>query len=195
MSAASPGLRVANLTGLLWLRELCRGCMERAAMLFDIDHETARFYRDDLTDGAIEDLSRELDVSLFVPRFDSQTLPEALASVAGNGEQQKAPGLELHNLGRLQALCEACHRSTGEAAWVYRINCETAEAYRALGHEQLVGLCRTLQVSALLPRYDAAEAARILDKPAGSRALFAAAYETDIAATSEVARRCFYLTH
>jgi hypothetical protein len=194
MFAASHGLRVANLTGLVWLREQCRESMEQATRLLDIDIEAALFYRD-LPDREIEALCRELDLSLFVPRFDSVTLPAALATVDKNGGERRLTGLEIHNLGQVQALCDACHRSAGEAAWIYRINCETVDAYRALAHDQVVRLCKTLNACALLPRHDATETARILDKPVGSRALFAAAYETDIAAASEAARRSFYLTH
>lgn len=194
MFAASPTLHVTNFTGLVWLRKQCRACMERAEKLFDIDNEAAAFYRD-LSDGAIESLSRELDVSIFIPRFDSRTLPEAPGVCRSGGRERRPTDLELHNLGHLQALRDACHRSVGEAVWIYRINRETADAYRSLEHAQVVALCKTLTVCALLPRYDATEAASILDKPAGSRALFAAAYETEIAAAGEAARRSAYLTH
>jgi hypothetical protein len=194
MFAASSTLHVTNFTGLVWLRKQCRACMERAEKLFDIDNEAALFYRD-LPDREIEALCRELDVSLFIPRFDSRTLPATLAAVAGNCRERKPTELELHNLGHLQALRDACHRSAGDAVWIYRVNRETADAYHTLEHHQVVALCKTLTVCALLPRYDATEAARILDKPAGSRALFAAAYETEIAAASEADRRSAYLTH
>lgn len=194
MFAASSALHVANLMGLVWLRKQCRVCTARAAKLVDVDDETVLFYRD-LSDGAIEALCRELDLSLFVPRFDSRTLPTALAATSGRRRDRKATDLEIHNLSQLQALRDACHRSVGEAVWVYRVNQETVDAYRALDHDQAMALCKTLTVCAFVPRYDAAEAARILDKPAGSRALFAAAYETDIAAASDAARRSLYLTH
>jgi len=194
MFAAPSALHVTNLTGLVWLRKHCRACTDRAARLFDFDNEAALFYRD-LSDGAIEALCSELDLSLFVPRFDSQTLPAALADTRGGRRERQPTDLELHNLGHLQALRDACQRSSGHAVWTYRVNQETADAYRALGHDQVVTLCKTLTVSAFLPRYDATEAARILYKPAGSRALFAVAYETDIAAASEAARRSVYLTH
>lgn len=194
MFAASSALHVTNLTGLVWLRKQCRACAARAAKLFDVHNEAVLFYRD-LSDSAIEALCRELDLSLFVPRFDSRTLPAALAAASGRRRERKPTDLELHNLGQLQALRDACHRSVGEAVWIYRVNQETADAYRTLDHGQAVALCKTLTVCAFLPRYDAAEAARILDKPAGSRALFATAYETDIAAASEAARRSVYLTH
>jgi hypothetical protein len=95
----------------------------------------------------------------------------------------------------LQALRETCLRSNGDAVWIYRIDQETAHAYRTLDHGSVVTLCKALTVSALLPRYEAAQATRILDKPVGARAMFAAAYETDVAAASEAARRSVYLTH
>jgi len=193
MFDASSSLRVANLTSLMWLREQCRAPDEQAASLFGIDDDTVRFYRD-LSDVAIEALSRELDVSLFVPRFDNKTLPAALDAEC-SGHAQAATGLALHNIASLQALCDVCRHSVAEATWIYRINRETAEAYAALDHDQVVSLSRTLTACALLPRYDASGAARILDRPAGSRALFAAAYEPDTAPTGEAARRSFHLAH
>lgn len=193
MFATSSWLHVANLTGLVWLRTQCRDSIEGATGLCDIDEQAALFYRE-LSDGAMEALCSELDVSLFVPRSDSTSLPGALAARDG-GPGGRPADLEIHNLGQMQALCDACHRSIGEAAWIYRIDRETAEAYRALTHDLVVRLCKALKVCALLPRYSAVEAARILDKPPGSRALFAAAYETDIAVASEAARRGVYLTH
>jgi hypothetical protein len=194
MFAAPSALHVTNLTGLVWLRKECRECAGRASELFDFGADDALFYRD-LSDGAMEGLCSEFDLSLFVPRFDSHTLPAALADARKGRRDHHPTELELHNLGHLQALREACQRSSGDAVWTYRINQETADAYRALDHDHVIALCKTLTVSAVVPRYDAAEAARILEKPAGARALFAAAYETDIAAASEAARRSVYLTH
>ena len=196
MFATSSRLHVGNLTGLLWLRKQCRASLDDAALLFAIDHAGALFYSA-LSDASIEALCRELDVSLFVPRFDSITLPEALADPnQGRDAEHKPDGLELHNLTHLQALRDVCGHGAGEAAWLYRINRETVDAYRALDDAQAVALCKRLAVCALVPRYDATQAARILDKPAGTRALFAAAYESEIAAAGAgAALRTAYLTH
>jgi hypothetical protein len=194
MFAAPSALHVTNLTGLVWLRKHCRACPSRAAKLFELDHETALFYRD-LSDASIEALSSELDLSLLIPRFDRHTLPAAIAGAQRNRRERRPTDLELHNLRHLQALRDACQRSSGDAVWTYRIHQETADAYRELDHDRAVALCKTLTVSAFLPRYDATAASRILDRPAGSRALFAAAYETDIVATREAARRSTFLTH
>jgi hypothetical protein len=194
MFAAPSALHVTNLTGLVWLRKHCRACPSRAAKLFDLDDETALFYRD-LSDESIEALCSELDLSLLIPRFDSHTLRAAIASAQGRRRDRRPTDLELHNLRHLQALRDACQRSSGDAVWTYRINQETADAYRELDHDRAIALCKTLSVSAFLPRYDATAASRILDRPSGSRALFAAAYETDIVAASEAARRSTFLTH
>lgn len=193
MFASPYALHVTNLTGLVWLRKKCREGDEHSARLFGLAPDDALFYRG-LSDRAVESLCGELDLSLFVPRFDSKTLPEALVD-AGKGPRARRPSdLELHNLGNLQALCEACRRSSGDAVWTYRIDQETADAYRQLDHGDAIALCRTLTVSAFLPRYDAVEAARILATPAGAKAVFAAAYETDIAAAGNAARRSVYLS-
>lgn len=196
MSATSSRLHVVNLTGLMWLRERCRASLDDAALLFALDHQDALFYRA-LSDASIEALCRELDVSLFVPRFDSITLPEALRGGNQSSVADRKPdGLELHNLIHLQALRDVCGHGVGEAAWLYRINRETVDAYRALDDAQAVDLCKRLAVCTLVPRYDATQAARILDKPEGTRALFSAAYESEIAAAStEAALRSAYLTH
>ena len=195
-TSTSARLLVANLTGLMWLRDRCRASLDEAALLFALDDQGALFYRA-LSDASIEALCRELDVSLFVPRFDSITLPAALAEGNPVVNADRIPdGLELHNLMHLQALRDACDRGAGEAAWRYRINRATVDAYRALGDDQAADLCKRLAVCALVPRYDATQAARILDKPAGTRALFAAAYESDIGAvSSEATLRSAYLTH
>lgn len=194
--STSARLLVINLTGLLWLRQRCRASLDEATLLFALDHQGALFYRA-LSDASIEALCRELDVSLFVPRFDSNTLPAALAEGNQGGDADPRPdGLELHNLMHLQALRDACDRGAGEAAWRYRISRATVDAYRALGDGQAAALCKRLTVCALVPRYDAALAARILEKPPGTRALFAAAYESETGAVStEAALRSAYLTH
>ena len=194
MFAAPSALHVTNLTGLVWLRKHCRACPSRAAKLFELDDETALFYRD-LSDESIEALCSELDLSLLLPRFDGHTLRAAIASAQGRRRDRRPTDLELHNLRHLQALRDACQRSSGDAVWTYRINQETADTYRELDHDRAIALCKTLSISAFLPRYDATTASRILDRPAGSRALFAAAYETDIVAASEAARRSTFLTH
>lgn len=194
MFAAPSALHVTNLTGLVWLRKHCRACPSRATKLFDLDDETALFYRD-LSDESIEALCSELDLSLLIPRFDGHTLRAAIASAQGRRRDRRPTDLELHNLRHLQALRDACQRSSGDAVWTYRINQETADAYREFDHDRAIALCKTLSVSAFLPRYDATAASRILDRPSGSRALFAAAYESDIVAASEAARRSTFLTH
>jgi len=194
MFAAPSALHVTNLTGLVWLRKECRDCAGRAARLFDLHPNDATFYGE-LSDVAIEALCGELDLSLFVPRFDCGTLPAALDESRRDRRERPPSDLELHNLSHFQALRETCLRSNGDAVWTYSIDQETADAYRTLDHGSVVALCTTLTVSAFLPRYEAAHAARILDKPEGARALFAAAYETDVAAASEAARRSVYLTH
>jgi hypothetical protein len=194
MFTVPSALHVANLTCLAWLRKECRACAARAAHLFDLSPDAAALYRD-LADDAVEALCSELDLSLFVPRFDSESLPPALADARQRRRERRPLDLELHNLGPLQALRDACQRSNGDAVWTYRINQETADAYRALDHGDVVALCKALTVSAFLPRYHAAELARILERPAGARALFATAYEPDVAAASEAARRSVYLTH
>lgn len=194
MLPAPSSLHVTNLTDLIWLRKECRASAERAGRLFDLSPEVAIFYRE-LSDGALESLCGELDLALLVPRFDSKTLPLALAK-AGRGHRERHSGdLELHNLGNFQALREACKRCNGDAVWAYRINQETADAYRTIDHGEVVALCKSLSVSAFLPRYGAVEMTRILDKPVGARAMFAAAYEVDVAAASEAARRSIFLTH
>lgn len=195
-TSTSARLLVVNLTGLMWLRQRCCASLDEAALLFALDHQGALFYRA-LSDESIEALCRELDVSLFVPRFDSITLPAALADGNQGGDADRRPdGLELHNLMHLQALRDACHRGAGEAAWLYRINRETVDAYRALGDDQAAALCKRLAVCALVPRYDASQAARILAKPAGTRALFAAACESELTAPGTAADlRSTYLTH
>jgi hypothetical protein len=196
MFATSSRLHVNNLTGLMWVRERCRASLDEAALLFALDHHGALFYST-LSDASIDALSCELDISLFVPRFDSITLAAALAKGnQGSDTKGKPDGLELHNLIHMQALRDVCAHGVGEAAWLYRMNRETVDAYRALDDAQAADLCKRLAVCALVPRYDATQAGRLLDKPAGTRALFSAAYESEIAAAStEAALRNAYLTH
>ncbi|CAG1018621.1 hypothetical protein BURC_03419 [Burkholderiaceae bacterium] len=193
MFTAPPALHVTNLAGLIWLREECRHDLGHAAYLFDIVEEEARFYLE-LPDSAIDALCTELDLSLFVPRFDSRALVALVAESRDVSGGLRASHLELHNLAGLEALSDACRRSTADAVWIYRINRQTAEAYRALRHRDAVAICSLLAVSAVVPRYDRHDITRILDKPAGSRAMFAAAYEPDIAEPDD-ARLGIQLTH
>ena len=194
MFAAPSALHVTNLTSLVWLRKECADDPQRAAQLFCLEQSDARFYGE-LADFAIEALCSELDLSLLVPRFDCRTLPSVLAECRQQRRERPPSELELHNLRNLQALRETCLRSHGDAVWTYRIDHETADAYRCLEHASVVALCQALTGSAFVPRYEADLVARILDKPPGARAVFAAAYETDVAAASEAARRSIYLTH
>jgi hypothetical protein len=194
MFAAPSALHVTNLTSLVWLRKECADDPQRAANLFRLLPNDAHFYGN-LSDVAIEALSGELDLSLFVPRFDCRTLPSRLAECRQQRRERPPSDLELHNLRNLHALRETCLRSNGDAVWTYRIDHETADAYRCLEHASVVALCHALATSALVPRYEADLVARILDKPPGAKAMFAAAYESDVAAASEAARRSIHLTH
>lgn len=193
MYAASPALHVTNLTGLVWLRSLCALEPGQALRLFDLPMDSALCYAK-LADTDVDALCADLDVSLFVPRFDDCTLPSAMAGCNDADTEHHPSDLELHNLAHLQALCGACQRSLGEAVWTYRLNIATAAAYQALDHEQVVALCRALRVAAVVPRYSAAEVGRILTKPMGTRALFAAAYETDVETPGPALQRSIYLT-
>jgi hypothetical protein len=194
MFVAPSGLHVTNFTGLVWLRTECRAGADKATYLFGLGSDAVRFYRE-LSDVQMEALCSELDLSLFVPRFDSHALPQALTDARGGPARRPAAEIELQNLCQLHALREACMSSSGNAVWTYRIDRKTADAYAAIGHDDVVLLCKTLSVSAFLPRYSPVDVARILDKPAGTRAVFAAAYETEITAANEAARRSLYLTH
>ena len=193
MYAASPALHVANLTGLIWLRSQCTREPSEAIRLFDLQCDSAVFYGK-LSDPDVDALCADLDVSLFVPRFNDHTLRSALAGCSNGVTEHHPSDLELHNLAHLQTLCGACQRSLGDAVWTYRLNVATATAYQALDHAQVVALCRSMSVAALVPRYSAADVGRILTKPMGTRALFAAAYETDVESTGDAVQRSAYLT-
>ena len=194
MINAPSALHVANLGNMLWLRKEARRSPEQAAVMFAMTSAAAAFYKT-LSDEALDALVCELDLSLFVPRYDAAGLLSALAD-AGHAKWRtgQQSDLELSNLRNLQALRDACRRGC-DAVWVYRIDQETADAYGRLEHRQVVALCESLATSALVPRYDPAEVLRIVEKPAGTRSFFATAYETDIAVSNEAARRSLYLTH
>lgn len=195
MLATPPTLHVLNLANLRWLRAECRASLDGACNLFGIEHSAAARYRD-LDDPCADALCVELDVSLFVPRFDAASLARL---VPGTAAADVAAGrwsdLDLHNLRNLQGLHDACNGSSAHAVWVYRIDQETAAAFRALPGTAILALCKLFSVSAFAPRYDAASIAKVLDKPQGSRALFAAAYELEIQAAGEAVRRNAYLMH
>jgi hypothetical protein len=194
MSPTLCTLHVRNLTGLLWLRNACTQNLTWAEHLFGLRSSAALFYRD-LADMDIEALSAELDLSIFVPRFDAVTLIQALEVAAHASGCTPRSDLELHNLASLQALRDDCLLSAADAVWAYRMDQTTAEAYRRLDYDQVIALSKSLDVSALLPRYDPSQVARILSAPSGARASFAAAYESDLAAQTEAARRSLFLTH
>jgi hypothetical protein len=194
MLVAPPALHVANLTGLTWLRKECRANLQRAAHLFAMDEATAAFYGA-LPDATLEAMCAELDLSLLIPRYDGRRLREAVATARTNGSGRHRPDLAARNLAQLQAVREASERSMGDAVWIYRISQETATAFRELAHDDAIALAKALDLSVLVPRYAAGEARRILDRPPGARALFAAAYETEIAASAEAVQRCHFLTH
>lgn len=195
MLGTPPALHVLNLTNLRWLRSECRASHDRAGDLFGIDPATVACYRD-LTDLDADTLCLDLDVSLFIPRFTAESLAR-LAPMTGAADAAAGlwSDLDLHNLRNLQSLHDACRSSSAHAVWVYRIDQETATACGALANTTILALSKGLAASAFAPRYNAPAIAKVLDKPAGSRALFAAAYETEIAVSSEVARRSTYLTH
>lgn len=193
MYTTASSLRIANLTNLLWVRRECL-MAHGAATLFALDSDAVACYVA-LADSAIEALCGELDVSLLIPRFDAGALLSMAATIVQHPPIRARTGLELNNLRNLHDLRQACERSSAEALWTYRISQETATAYRALDDAAVLALCGHLTVSAFVPRYAAAQLTRILDKPAGSRAVFAAAYEPDIAEANHAARRSIYLAH
>lgn len=195
MLATPPTLHGLNLANLRWLRAECRASLDGACHLFGIDHSAAACYRD-LDDPCADALCMELDVSLFVPRFDAASLARlAPGEAASDVAAGRWSDLDLHNLRNLQGLHDACCGSGAHAVWIYRIDQETAAACRALPTTATLVLCKQLSVSAFAPRYDASSITKVLDKPQGSRALFAAAYELEIQAAGEAARRNAYLMH
>ena len=195
MFPAPAALRVANLIGMVWLREQCKASATRASLLFGIDADDAQRYAQ-LAPGAIEGLCSELDLALLVPRYDQRSLPAVLAAAGRAAVVKSLPGdLELHNLSNLQALRDTCRRSPGEAVWAYGIGHEAAVAYAALDDAAVVALGRALGVSAFVPRYRPAQLAELAAKPAGMRALFAAAFEPEVIPTEDAARRGAFLTH
>jgi len=194
MLATPSFLHVANLSSLIWLRQELAEDPQRAARLFSLGPTDAASYGQ-LSDFDIEALCNELDLSLFVPRLDGVTLPAVLAECAQPATEIPSSDLVLHNLRNLQALRDTCIRSPGEAVWAYRIDHDTANAYQCLEHASAMALCRRYSRSVLVPRYEASVMTRILDKPPGAKAIFAAAYEMDVAVTGEAARRFPYLAH
>jgi len=189
MIAAPSALHVANLSSLVWLRKECQDCAEVAERLFDLEAADMRFYLG-LSDAEIELLCSELDMSLFIPRYAASALPSALDACRQlSGGEGSSRDLELHNLRNLQALRELCEASTGDAVWTYRIDRQTVRAYRTLDYGDVIMLSKVLRVSAFLPRYDAAQAAKILEKPPGARAIYAAAFETEVRTVTATSRR------
>lgn len=194
MAAPLGSLHVDNHTRLLWLREECRGDLAVARRVFGLEPSDAEFYRD-LDDESIEALGRELDVALLVPRFDGRELATVMETRPAFGGRPAPTRLELHNLLLLNELCEACRFRRADAVWVHRINEETARVYAGLDPARAFALSRALTISAFVPRYDAVEAARILRRPAGVRALFAATYERDITPPDKAAPHGLAGTH
>lgn len=182
---------VLNLRNLLWLRSECARCAEGAARRFSLDVDSVHLYRD-LSEDTIDAVSRELDISLLVPRADVHRL---CAQGRNSSDLGNDCELAMHNLQNLHVLHDTCLHSNGDAVWVFRISQETAQAYRSLKHEQLHAVCEVWQTSLVVPRYNAQALAKLLETPAGARGFFAAAYETEIALANEAARRSIYLTH
>jgi hypothetical protein len=194
MNASPSPLQADNFANLIWVREECRQSPANARSWFGFDAMAITFYAE-LDDGAAESLCRELDVALFIPTLQAEVLQSTLVRLAPAGFLPVESHLQLNNLRNLQSVRTACARSAAEAAWRYRLDHATAQAFAALSDAQSVGLAKALQGSFVGPRYSPADLRDILLRPSSTRGMYAAAIEVEILAANDDGRRGFRLTH
>ena len=172
-------LQIHNLSNLQHVREACRATPEQAIRLFAMTQADVSAYVG-LSNEESLSFAFELDVSVLVPRFDSATLRTLATCFPNPDAAMLGTPLQVLNLLNLHALRETCRRSDGEAAWAYRIDLATAQAYANLDDAALMTIGVGLPYSAFVPRYRASNLQALQSKPHKARGLFAAVMESDL---------------